>query len=253
MSQEYFSIYLRVFLSQKNNFEILKTIKLYFMKTKLINLFAIALISIGSFSCKGEKKNETVASEAQETSETPKEASIYIVNDALSTIEWTGIKPTGKHTGTIKVAKGKIALNDDVIQSGSFMIDMTSITVTDLQGKEKAGLEGHLKGEAKGEEDHFFNVTKFPSASFEVTGISKKENKTFMNGNLTIKGIKKNISFPVSTAINGNTMTLNTEVFTINRTDWGINYASKSIITDIGDKFINDDIELKISVTATKA
>jgi hypothetical protein len=48
-------------------------------------------------------------------------------------------------------------------------------------------------------------------------------------------------------------MTLNTEVFTINRTDWGVNYGSKSVFENLGDKFINDDIELKISIKANKA
>jgi hypothetical protein len=47
-------------------------------------------------------------------------------------------------------------------------------------------------------------------------------------------------------------MTLSTDSFKINRTEWNINYASKSIFDDLKDKFVNDDIELKVNVTATK-
>ncbi|WP_378177154.1 YceI family protein [Aquimarina sp. SS2-1] len=223
------------------------------MKTKLINLFAITAIIAATASCKGEKKNESEATAAEEVVEAPAEAITYAVDTEASTIEWTGKKPTGEHTGTISISEGKVKAQEGEIQSGSFVIDMTSINVTDLEGDDKAGLEGHLKGEGEGKEDHFFNVAKFPTASFEVTGISEKDGKSMVEGNLTIKGIKKNISFPASTSVEGDTMTLTSEVFTINRTEWGVNYGSKSVFENLGDKFINDDIELKVSLKANKA
>ncbi len=223
------------------------------MKTKSIYTLIITALIISSVSCKGEKRNETEATAAEEVKEKTTEALLYVVDASTSTIEWTGIKPAGKHMGTINVAKGTISTKEGTVESGSFLVDMKSITVTDLEGDEKAGLEGHLKGEGEGKEDHFFNVAKFPTASFDITGIKQKDGKTFIEGNLTIKGIEKNISFPATTSVQDNTLTLTTEVFTINRTDWGVNYASKSIFGDLGDKFINDDIELKINVKANKA
>ncbi|MEW7292605.1 YceI family protein [Aquimarina sp. 2304DJ70-9] len=223
------------------------------MKIKLINTLIIMALVMTAFSCKSEKKNETEAATAEEVKEATAEAISYVVDPASSIIEWTGSKPAGKHTGTIQLEQGTVKTQEGKIESGSFMIDMTTINVTDLEGEEKTGLEGHLRGEGEGKEDHFFNVAKFPKASFEITGITQKEGKTYLEGNLTIKGIEKNISFPASTSIEGDTMTLSTEVFTINRTEWGVNYASKSIFENLGDKFINDDIELKISVKAKKA
>jgi len=207
------------------------------MKTKLINIVACTALIIGAISCKGEKKNETEATAAEEVIEAPAAAITYTVDNAASSIAWIGKKPTGQHTGTISVSKGKVKTQD----------------VTDLEGDQKAGLEGHLKGEGEGKEDHFFNVAKFPNASFEVTGISEKDGKSMVEGNLTIKGIKKNVSFPASTSIDGDAMILTSEVFTINRTEWGVNYGSKSIFENLGDKFINDDIELKVSLKANKA
>ncbi|WP_103070787.1 YceI family protein [Aquimarina sediminis] len=223
------------------------------MKIKFISAFALAALVISAYSCKGEKKNETEATTAEEVKEAPVEAVKYVVDVASSSIEWIGSKPTEKHNGTLKLSSGTLEVKEGVVESGSFVVDMTSITVLDVEGDEKAGLEGHLKGEGEGKEDHFFNVAKFPRAVFEVTGISEKEGKTFIEGNLTIKEIKKNISFPATTSVEGNVMTLSTESFTINRTDWGVNYGSKSVFENLGDKFINDDIELKISVKANKA
>lgn len=223
------------------------------MKTKLINLFVVSTLIITAVSCKGEKKNETEAKAAEEAAEATTAAIVYAIDPASSTIEWTGKKPTGMHTGTIKIADGTVKTQNGNLESGAFTIDMTSIIVTDLEGDDKASLEGHLKGEGEGKEDHFFNVAKHPTATFEVTGITEREGKTMLEGNLTMKGIKKNISFPVTTSAEGDMMILTSEVFTINRTDWGVNYGSKSVFENLGDKFINDDIELKVSVRAKKA
>ncbi|WP_109298884.1 YceI family protein [Aquimarina sp. AU474] len=220
------------------------------MKTKLINLLTITVIIITAVSCKGEKEKTRENSDVKEVRQTPMKALAYQVNGESSTIEWTGKKPGGQHSGTIKISSGDVAAQDGKIQSGSFVIDMLSIAVTDLEGEEKTSLEGHLKGEAKGTEDHFFNVAKFPNATFEITGIEENEGMAKISGNLTIKGITKNISFAATTKTNNNSMTLISDIFTINRTDWGVNYSSKSIFENLGDKFINDDIELKVSIVA---
>ncbi len=131
---------------------------------------------------------------------------------------------------------------------------MTSIEVTDLKtGEGKEDLEGHLKGTAKEKEDHFFNVAKYPTAAFEVTGVTEKDGKKMMQGNLTIRDQKKSIEFPVSYGVNGNQMTLTSEPFTIDRTEWGVNYGSQSVFDNLGDKFISDDVALTVNIKATKA
>ena len=229
----------------------LKTPNFYKMKKTILNSLAIVAIALATIACKGEKTNETEASSAQEVV-TEVVATKFMIDTENSVIEWTGFKPGEKHTGTLHLESGVLKVGKKL--SGTFLIDMNSLAVTDLEpGNGKESLEGHLKGSAKEKEDHFFNVAKYPTAAFEVTGIAEKEGKQMMQGNLTIRGIKKNIQFPVSYNIKGDGMTLTTEPFTINRTDWGVNYGSKSIFNDLGDKFIMDDIELKISLTAKKA
>jgi hypothetical protein len=47
-------------------------------------------------------------------------------------------------------------------------------------------------------------------------------------------------------------MTLTSKPFSIDRTKWGVNYGSKSIFDNLGDKFINDDIGLEIELHASK-
>lgn len=219
------------------------------MKKIIINTIGALALITSMISCKGEQ-NETQPEEAKEVA-VVENAQKFSVDTSASILDWIGSKPTENHTGTISIASGTVNILGDKI-TGSFIIDMTSINVTDLEGKGKEGLESHLKGTAKEKEDHFFNVAKYPTAAFEITGITEKEGKKMMQGNLTIRDKKKNIEFPITYNVNGDTMTLSSEKFTIDRTEWGVNYGSQSVFDNLGDKFINDDIEITIKLSAIK-
>ncbi|MGM0497887.1 MAG: hypothetical protein ACQESJ_08220 [Bacteroidota bacterium] len=47
-------------------------------------------------------------------------------------------------------------------------------------------------------------------------------------------------------------LSVESEKFLIDRTKWDINYKSKSVIDDVKDNFIHDDIALKIEASAKK-
>jgi polyisoprenoid-binding protein YceI len=221
------------------------------MKKNILSLFLIASVML-TVSCKNDK---TETPEVQDEAAVASDSSTpYVVDSAASIIEWVGAKPTGKHNGTIAISNGEVYLNNGKIESGKFTIDMTSITVLDLKaGDGKEDLEGHLKGLGKEEDaDHFFNTNKFPEGSFEITAVNTVDAQTTVEGNLTLKGITNPVKFPATITLDGNKMTLSTESFKINRTEWNVNYKSKSIFDDLKDKFVNDDIELTVNVTATK-
>ncbi|UPQ78493.1 YceI family protein [Flavobacterium azooxidireducens] len=219
------------------------------MKKTILSLVVLATLSLTS--CKNDKVESTEAVDAAVATE---EASTYTVDASKSTIEWVGSKPAGKHNGTIALSKGELALNNGKVESGNFTIDMNSITVLDLTAADgKEDLEGHLKGLGKEEDaDHFFNTKKFPEGTFEITSVATVDAVTTVSGNLTLKGITKPVSFPATIAVDGDNVTLNSETFKIDRTQWNVNYASKSVFDDLKDKFVNDEIELKVSITATK-
>ncbi|WP_047547205.1 YceI family protein [Psychroserpens sp. Hel_I_66] len=224
------------------------------MNTKIFKFSIVLAIAMAFTSCK-DKAAEANTSNAESAAVSESTSQKYTVNIGESTIEWKGFKPTGTHTGTIGLESGIFKTDDGKLQSGTFLIDMTSINVTDLEaGDGKENLEAHLKGTVEGKEGDFFDVTKFPSAAFEITSTeSLAAGKTRLSGNLAIKGQKHNISFPVTITNEGDMMTIESEPFTIDRTKWGVNYGSKSVFDNLGDKFINDDMELKIMVKAKKA
>jgi polyisoprenoid-binding protein YceI len=221
------------------------------MKKQVLNIFTVLALGLAVVGCK--KGAEADTSEAKEAATSESSSSKYAVNTSESTIEWKGFKPTGSHNGIINLDSGTFSVTDSTLESGTFIIDMTSINSTDLEGDQKANLDAHLKGTVEGKEGDFFNVAKFPNAAFEITGTTVENGKTMISGNLALKGIKNNITFPATITNTGDVMTIISDAFTIDRTKWSINYGSKSIFDNLGDKFINDDMELKISITAKKS
>ena len=217
------------------------------MKSTFLKITLMAFITVGSFSCKNNEKEAEMPTE--EAAEATEMATEYTVDTAASTIMWEGSKPTGKHHGSIKLSSGTVHLNSGNVEAGEFVIDMNSISDEDLEGEEKANLEAHLKGTVEGKEGDFFNVKEYPTAKFEMTGIENN----MVKGNLTIKDKTNAIEFPATVTMDGDKMMLKSETFVIDRTKWNVNYGSKSVFPNLGDKFISDDIKITVSLVANKA
>lgn len=216
------------------------------MKSIYLKITLLAFVAIGSVACKNTEKETIIEEEAAVASEGAAE---YVVDLANSSIKWEGSKPGTVHHGTINVASGAIMVNNGVVEAGKFAIDMHSITVEDLEGEDKARLEAHLIGKVEGKEGDFFNANEFPNAKFEMTGI---ENNV-VRGNLTIKDKTHAVEFPATVTIEGDTLTLQSEPFEIDRTKWGVNFGSKSVFPNLGDKFVSDTMKLTVSLKANKA
>ncbi|ALM20339.1 lipid-binding protein [Nonlabens sp. MIC269] len=217
------------------------------MKTSFIKFASLALLLVGAVACK-ENKNEVDATEEKEVAEATVEAVTYTIDTEASNIAWVGSKPTEDHTGNISLKSGMVKVNGETLESGEFVIDMTSIEVTDLEGDKAASLKAHLEGTVEDQQTDFFNTPEYPTAKFVVTGI---EDST-LSGNLTLKDVTKNVSFPVTVKYEGDKMMLDSEEFTINRTDWGIKYGSGTFFDIAANKAISDDIKLTVNLVGTK-
>ncbi len=224
------------------------------MNKRFLNLVLIAGVAAGSVACKNDRENKVESGEAQEAAVATEAAVAYEIDPSASTIEWRGTKPTGEHRGTINIQNGQIMANAEKITSGQVTIDMNSIAVTDegMDEKDRTSLENHLKGTVEGKETDFFNVQEYPTATFEITGVTEENGEKMLQGNLTLKDETKNIQFPLNNEIGEEELTLKSETFVIDRTDWGVNFGSKSIFDNLGDNFISDDMELTLNVTARR-
>ena len=160
------------------------------------------------------------------------------INTATSSIEWLGKKVTGQHNGTVNFKDGTLVFKKNILAGGSFTVNMTSLTATDLSGEYQGKLNGHLKA------DDFFGTEKYPTATlvFKKIGV-KSANVYNVTADLTIKGITKPVTFELT--VNGNTATT---AFNVDRTKYDIKYGSKSFFESIGDKAIYDEFELKVAL-----
>ena len=224
------------------------------MKKRILNFVLIAGFAAGSVACKSDKQNEAKTEEAREVAATSEEAVTYEIDKTASTITWRGTKPTGEHKGTIDIQNGQIVISGNKITGGKVMIDMNSIAVTDedMDEENRSKLENHLKGTVEGKETDFFNVKKYPVASFEITGLSGNNEEQLLEGNLTLKDETKHIEFPVKAIVEDDMVSIESQTFTIDRTNWGVNYGSKTVFDNLGDQFISDDMELTIKVKANR-
>ncbi len=150
-----------------------------------------------------------------------------------SSVTWVGKKITGQHEGTIDLQQGYLEMDGENIVGGKFVIDMTSLTVTDLTGEYKGKLEGHLSS------DDFFGIANHPTATFEIKRSKKSGNSYTLMGDMTIKGKTQPINFNLE--MNGNSATAK---ITIDRTKYGIIYKSGSFFDNLKDAAIKDNFEL---------
>jgi polyisoprenoid-binding protein YceI len=165
----------------------------------------------------------------------------YKVDTQKSTVEWLGEKKTGKHNGTLTVTGGEIKNKKGVI-TGSVEIDMNSIHVSDLADTaSEHKLEKHLKG------PDFFDVQKFPKASFVITSAVPREKGSTdfthtVKGNLTIRDKTNEVSFDAIIKMEGRQFTC-TGTCIVNREKFGISPGNKSA---------KDDFSVTFSIVANK-
>ncbi|MGM5469934.1 YceI family protein [Flavobacteriaceae bacterium LMO-SS05] len=186
------------------------------MKHSIKNIATIAILAFMTFSfttVEGEKKE------------------IKVEN---SKVVWKGYKVTGSHHGVIAIKSGGLTFNENKLTGGEFIIDMSTITNTDLEGEYKGKLEGHLKS------DDFFGVEKFPTASLIFTNVkSTGKNSYKVTGDITIKGKTESMTFDVS--IYGNKANASLK---IDRTKFDVRYGSASFFDGLKDKAIYDEFDL---------
>ncbi len=163
-----------------------------------------------------------------------------------SDIHWWGYKiaksEASSHDGTLKLKSGSVVMKGNKIASGTFVFDMTTINTEDLTGDYQAKLNAHLK------DGDFFEVEKFPTATFTITSVKENKDKMYnslVSGNLTAKGKTSVVSFPAKIAYSKRVLTLVSNKFSFDRQKFDITYQST-----MKDVLIKDDIDMLVKITA---
>ncbi|AZA79466.1 YceI family protein [Chryseobacterium sp. G0186] len=215
------------------------------MRKKLFSLAIPALfIAAVMVSC---KKDKPLSSESNEVT-TTKEGSQYTLDTLNSKVEWKGYKvfksENTSHFGNIKFESGDVTVKDGKLESGKFVADMNSLTSVDLKDspEDMGKLNGHLKS------GDFFEVEKFPTASYEITKVTpatEGDYNTLLDGNLTIKGITKPVQFKANVSVKEGEVSVATEPKDIKREEFGVKFQAPA-----ENGVIKDEVTLQINVKA---
>ena len=156
------------------------------------------------------------------------------VNLEQSSIQWTGSKITGSlRKGFITPKSITVKAPKGVIESADVIMDMTTLTVTNLSGKKAEKFIRHMKA------DDFFDANQFPMATLNVATIKDGTAR----GRLTIK----NKTHPVMFKVDRSDKTY-TGQLKFDRTKFGIIYKSGSVFKDLGDKVIRDEVLIDFKI-----
>ncbi len=155
-----------------------------------------------------------------------------------STVEWEGKKVIGKHNGTVAIKSADLHFKNHKLSGGKIVMDMTSITCTDLPTEPRQKLIGHLNS------GDFFETAAHPTATLDITkAIAGEGNNYTIQGDLKIKGITKPITFDAIVSAKSATA-----VIMIDRTMYDIKYGSGSFFDNLGDKAIDNEFKLTVNL-----
>jgi polyisoprenoid-binding protein YceI len=172
----------------------------------------------------------------------------FTLHPPSSKVLWKGKQVTGEHSGTIRMRAGTIDWGDQGLVGAEIEMDMTTITDTDMERQWAAELEDHLRS------PDFFNTTAFRTATFRTTHVAPIDDAGAgkpnyrVTGDLTIKGITHPVTFDVLAWKDNRTVHV-TGTLLFDRTLYDIKSRSGRFFDSLGDRMIDDMVELTFDVT----
>lgn len=209
------------------------------MRLGVLVTITAGLMLVAACGNPATNRSQALTAEAiQAASPQPAGGQKYLITPENSKIEFIGSKVTGSHNGSFQKFSGDVDYTGDVTTSRvRITIDAESIMADDPK------LTQHLKTA------DFFDVAKYPQATFESTAIKpggEKGASHTVTGNLTMHGVTKSVTFPATITAAADAINVDSN-FSINRKDFGINYAGAA------DNLIRDDVVLTLTIRAAKA
>jgi polyisoprenoid-binding protein YceI len=177
----------------------------------------------------------------------------FIVDTAASKIRFNGFGVGKNHPGKFKLSSGTVAVDNNQISGGNFVINIRSMDLEQKENIFRDKLRPHLMS------GDFFDTDKFSTSRFEITSVepyrsddkdtSIVEGANFnVSGNLTLKDVTRNITFPARIEMDDNTLKGKAN-FDIDRTQWKMNYGNDKTL---GDKFISETVNVKLDLEAKR-
>jgi polyisoprenoid-binding protein YceI len=170
---------------------------------------------------------------------------IWNVDASHSTIGFTARHlMVTKVRGRFSTFSGALTIAANPLESSlEASVDIASVSTGD------AGRDGHLTS------PDFFDAAQFPTMTLKSTSIVADGDEYLLNGDLTIKGVTKPVTFElefdgVATDPWGNTKAGFSAEAEINRKDWGLEW---NVALETGGVLVSEKIKIELDIQAVKA
>lgn len=181
-------------------------------------------------------KEATPSESADPAGKSQANLTILELDPAKSTIGFVGAKVTDDHEGTFEAFEGKVKMDGDTLAGLDLLVKIDSMKI------EPEKLRGHLLS------GDFFDAEAIPEAKFVSRAIRAKadgENTHEIEGDLTLHGVTKTITFPAKVEV-GDQMAHGTANFKIDRKDFDMTYPG------MPDDLIKDEVLLQLDLVAPR-
>ena len=220
------------------------------MRTKNFLGFVAITTLIFSAACSSEPKADQAQVAEAQVSQAAAGAALN-VDTATTAVIFKGNGVGKYHKGAFKVTNGTLNIQDGKLTGGKFNIDINSMKMEETGDMITGMLRPHLLA------PDFFDAAKYPASQFEITKVepyTATGNDTsvvaganyLVSGNLTLKDVTKNVTFPAKIDVANNMLTAVAN-FDIDRTWWGMAYGNDK---SLKDKFISPTVNIELAVKA---
>jgi len=209
------------------------------VRLNIVITILAGLMFLSACSDPASDKTKAVTGEAAPVASQPAtgQGQKYVITPQNSQIAFVGSKVTGSHNGSFGEFSGQIDYAGTPEQS-RVNINIKSESIT----TDTPDLTKHLKTA------DFFDVAKYPESKFVSTAIKAGGEggaSHTVTGNLTLHGVTKSVTFPATINVTPDVATVDS-TFSINRKDFGINYAGAA------DNAIRDNVVMTLKIRANK-
>lgn len=161
-------------------------------------------------------------------------AQVYEFSGVGSTVKFLASKVTRSHHGGFSDFRGEIQLVDGTPEGSRVHV----VIQTKSLGADNPVLMTHLAS------PDFFDIIKYPTATFTSTTIAPRGADYLVTGNLEFHGVTKSLTFPATIEVGEAGVTADAEFF-IHRSDFGITYPG------MADDLIREEVVLRLNISAT--
>ena len=214
-------------------------------------VLSLAVIGMALTSCSDGTQVEASDAENVNLVENAETVAYNSVNEG-SKLDWGASHFGGAapRFGIISLKSAEFLVNDNALTNANVEIDMSTLRVDNFEEDtaQQTQLTGHLVSA------DFLDVPNHPTSTFELTGIEATEGdfNSTLTGNLTIMNISKSISFKADVNISDDEISMKSEKFILDRTDWELVYNIEGSEGVPIDYIISNDLEFTIDVAVSK-